>query len=36
VKPGDKARLAVLISGRGTNLQAFIDASAGGTLAADL
>lgn len=36
MKPGDKARLAVLISGRGTNLQAFIDASAGGTLAADL
>ena len=31
-----KARLAILISGRGSNLQAFIDACAGATLAADI
>lgn len=31
-----RARLAVLISGRGSNLQAFIEASAGGALSADI
>ena len=31
-----RARLAVLISGRGSNLQAFIDASASGALNADI
>ncbi len=33
---GDRARLAVLISGRGSNLQAFIDACANGALTADI
>ncbi len=36
MKPGNTARLAVLISGRGSNLQAFIDACAGGELCADI
>lgn len=31
-----RARLAIVISGRGSNLQAFIDACASGTLAADI
>ncbi|MDH4042354.1 MAG: phosphoribosylglycinamide formyltransferase [Gammaproteobacteria bacterium] len=36
MKTGNRGRLAILISGRGSNLQAFIDASAGGALAADI
>ena len=32
----DRKRLAILISGRGSNLQAFIDAQADGTLDADI
>jgi phosphoribosylglycinamide formyltransferase-1 len=36
VKPGARARLAILISGRGSNLQAFIEACAGGELNADI
>ncbi len=36
MKPGARARLAILISGRGSNLQAFIDACAGGVLNADI
>lgn len=36
MKPGGRARLAVLISGRGSNLQAFIDACANSSLAADI
>ncbi|MEE4146835.1 MAG: phosphoribosylglycinamide formyltransferase [Halieaceae bacterium] len=34
--PGARARLAILISGRGSNLQAFIDARARGELKADI
>jgi phosphoribosylglycinamide formyltransferase-1 len=36
VKPGTRARLAILISGRGSNLQAFIDACDRGVLSADI
>ena len=36
MKPGARARLVVLISGRGSNLQAFIDACASGMLAAEI
>ena len=36
MKPGARARLAILISGRGSNLQAFIDACARGELNADI
>ena len=36
MKPGTRARLAILISGRGSNLQAFIDACYGGVLSADI
>jgi len=36
VTPGARARLAILISGRGSNLQAFIDACATGALAAEI
>jgi phosphoribosylglycinamide formyltransferase-1 len=36
VKAGARARLAILISGRGSNLQAFIDARARGELGADI
>jgi phosphoribosylglycinamide formyltransferase-1 len=36
VTPDGRARLAVLVSGRGSNLQAFIDASRSGDLAADI
>jgi phosphoribosylglycinamide formyltransferase-1 len=36
VKPGTSARLAILISGRGSNLQAFIDACDRGILDAEI
>lgn len=36
LKPGTKARFAVLVSGSGTNLQAFLDRASAGTLAADV
>ena len=36
MKPGTRARLAILISGRGSNLQAFIDACDRGVLSADI
>jgi phosphoribosylglycinamide formyltransferase-1 len=36
VTAGNRARLAVLISGRGSNLQAFIDACVNGALTADI
>ncbi len=36
MRPGARARLAILISGRGSNLQAFIDACARGELKADI
>ena len=36
MRPGARARLAILISGRGSNLQAFIDACARGELNADI
>ncbi len=36
MRPGQKGRLAILISGRGSNLQAFIEACASGQLAAEI
>lgn len=36
MREADKARLAILISGRGSNLKAFIDACENGSIAADI